>query len=75
VSFLSIVYTADCGRVLRIKLRRVGAIWFVFHVLQLLPVRLHNKTHAALAASTLLLLFDYYLVGHKVETPIHDMTV
>jgi hypothetical protein len=74
VSFLSIVYTADCGRVLRINLRRVGAIWFVIHVLQLLRVRLHNKTHAALAASTLL-LFDYYLVGHKVETPIHDMTV
>ena len=30
-------------------LRYVGVIWFIFHVLQLLPIRLHNKTRVALA--------------------------
>jgi hypothetical protein len=27
--------------------RYIGVIWFVFHVLQLLRLDLHNKTHVA----------------------------
>jgi hypothetical protein len=39
-------------------------IWFVFHILQLPPIRLYNKTRVALAKSTMNDMQKHHVENH-----------